>query len=190
MVDVSSFQWREGGDSLQFWFTTDALDVGTWEHNEQSLRTTANVRTFERFSTCDKRKDEYGGLYVRPDTLTQDELEMLAAIETEIVLDEHDYSAVEHEWNENEVNAWVAGQTARALGWEILAMDWKQEVCFERAILRVMGDYAHWESHGLYVDTDNAEYLQRVKDKTNEYWVRFNSDEAFAAEIMEGYTLL
>lgn len=190
MIDVSSFQWREGGDSLQFWFTTDALDVGTWERNETSLRTTANVRTFERISTCDKRKDEYGGLYVRPDTLTQDELETLAAIETELVLDEQDYLAVEHEWNEQEVNDWVAGQTARALGWDYLEMDWRQSVCFERAILRVMGDYAHWESHGLYVDTDNADYLRRVKEKTHEYWVKFNADEKFAGQIMEGYTLL
>ena len=122
MVDVSSFQWREGGDSLQFWFTTDALDVGTWERNETSLRTTANVRTFERVSTCDKRKDEYGGLYVRPDMLTQDELETLAAIETELVLDEQDYLAVEHEWNEREVNDWVADR--RPAPWDGKSSQW------------------------------------------------------------------
>lgn len=186
----TDFEWNEGGDSLQYWFTTDALDVGTWDRNEQSLRTTANVRTFERLSTCDKRKDIYGGLYVKPDTLTQDELEMIAAIETEIVLDERDYSAVEHEWNERAVDDWVWQQTAKALGWDDLEMDYKQIICLEQAILRVMGDYSHWESSGLYVDTDNAEYLQRVKDKTHEYWVKCNSDAAFAAKIMDGYVFL
>lgn len=188
MIAVSNFQWREGCDRLQYWFTTDALDVGTWARNEWTLRTTANVRTFERLSTCDKRKDCYGGLYVKPDELTQDELVTLAAIELD-VLDEHDYSAIEHEWNEREVDDWVWQQTAKALGWEILDMDYKQIACLEQAILRVMVGYSHWEGGGLYVDTDNAEYLQHVKDKTHEYWVKFNADEKFAGQVLEGYTL-
>lgn len=184
------FEWREGGDSLQYWFTTDAIDIGTWGRNEMSLRTTANVRTFERCATSATRKDIYGGLYVKPDMLTQDELEMLAAIETEIVLDDRDYSAVEHEWNEREIDEWVWQQTAEALGWEILDMDCNQIVCLERAIQRVMGDYSHWESNGLYVDTDNRDYLREVREKTHEYWVKFNSSEEVAASIMDGYILL
>ena len=175
MIDADSFDWNEGfrncDDLAGHWLTTDAISIESSERNERTLIQTANVDAMmRRLHPSKYRRDEYGSLYVKPWELTQDELEMLAAIEEYGVLDEEVYAAVQAEWEEDEVRRWVAAVTAQKCGLDYLDMDWKQTECFERAVLKSLRDYSHWESSGFYVDTDNADYQALVRKNTHEMW--------------------
>lgn len=176
MIGAESFEWRESGP-WPGWFTTDAVELESREHNERTLMQVANIDAVMRSMRSSKyRQDEYGSLYIRPWELTQKELGMLAAIEEHGVLDDYVYAEVQYTWEREEVEDWVAGETARKLGWDTLEWDLKQHEVFNNAVLKSLRNYSHWESSGLYVDTDNAGYQELVRKNTHGMWVNRKRD--------------
>lgn len=175
MIDWHAFDWNEGflnaDDLAGRWLTTDSITLESREHNERTLIQAANIDAMMcRLHPFKYRQDEYGSLYVQPWELTQEELDMLAVIGEHVVLDDYVYAEMQYIWEREEVEDWVAAETARKLGWDTLDWDAKQHEVFNNAVLKSLRNYSHWESHGFYVDTGNAEYQALVRKNTHELW--------------------